>query len=279
MSKRESRLLRAVGTDWMVVLSYPFDYDPSELVDAVGDGTAKVLAVKGISGPMDQRYWMSLELVKLDTTQQNRYNNYKIMETPVEDSILLQWVDKARMGMPVVSKVTVSKLQYPIEEKDGKSFIRLTKKCISCGLEIKGTCAVSKKDDGTPGNVQMFVPDPEFKGAMPSKPKSKLWLCSEHSVSSASDVVKEQYAGKAGVTIPPPRKIKAAIVTPGELKDALEHVKELNILVRELKKEMKGLLSIKQIEDRFWELVGSTHTDNLAGMALLVKALKVLKEK
>lgn len=273
MTKRDSRLLKAIGKEWIVVFNFPTDYSVEELETAVKDGVARILAVKHVSGPMDERYWMDMELVKLDSSQQNRYNNYKIVSVQSDDSVILGWVDQERKSKMPVPQVKVSGAHHVVIERDGKLFIELTKKCISCGLTIKGTCAVSRKPDGSPGNIQMFVPDAQFAGAMPSKPKSKLWLCKEHAVSDVTSSVKEEYR-PSGVTIPAPKKRPVAIITPKEYNDLKAHRNELVELVKALKKEMKDSVSIQQLEERFWNMVGSVDPVELNGMALLIQSFR-----
>lgn len=276
MAKRDTRVLFIEGKEWTVIANLPTDYDKEEVGIALSDGVIKIVAVKSLTGPMDERVWMDLTPSRLSSEDNYRFNNLfkmpNIWHVTSTDGYILTLIEeqKKKLFPQSVSTIHVSGEVHDVIEVDGKYYIQASKICQVCGLEIQGTRQVYKKGDIFT-YPQMFVADPKFEGAKPAKFKSKMWVCKEHAPVDVTKATEGQYGT---ISVPKEKKTNGAVVTPGELKDAQDHIKELRQYIMELKFSTLKLWTVEELIQKLWDMVDDTPATEIGGIVKFIHQLK-----
>jgi len=274
MAKKESRLVFVEGKRWLVNGIIPSDYGKEEIGQAIKDNIVRIVAVKALEGPMDERVWMDLTPSRLANEENYRLNNLvkmkNIWHINMPDSEIINWVQHEKSTrFPQSATIKVGDEIADVVEVDGKYYIHAEKTCQVCGIKIAGTRQVYKKGDGFT-YPQMFQPDPQFAGAVPAKFKSKFWVCKDHAPVDVTEETKGEYKAP-GVTIPAPKKVHKAVVTPHEYDDLKHEIKDLKGALRALK---KNSFTIAELEAKFWDMTGEADSADLGAIAKFIKALK-----
>lgn len=199
--KSVSRVVVLQGTSVDLAVRVPADHDldPIEVQAAVQNKVVSFVAFRLNHG--DEQYWRDQTGAK---TSKCNWLSSDIKFPPYQMSGLVDVRELLKHFMQgdltatlaelagikpsavMPTTYTASGIEYPIEEKDGKYWISLVKRCTNNPLHIiKGISRIFMKDNAI-SSVQGF--SPEDKDAKPEKKGGRGWVCG-HCVREAAKLV------------------------------------------------------------------------------------------